>query len=92
MNDHLPTRTDAGDDWLEDLLRADGREHRAEYLDDDGFAARVMSALRAAGCSGPGAARAHRAVGVAGVGSRWLPRPSSMSHEILRVSAGNGSR
>ena len=47
MNDQLPSRADAGDDWLDGLLRADGGEHRAGYLDDDGFTARVMSALPA---------------------------------------------
>ena len=36
--------TDA-DDWLERALRADGLEHRAEYLEDDGFTARLMAAL-----------------------------------------------
>jgi hypothetical protein len=44
MNDQLPSRTDAGDDWLDDLLRADGREHRAGYLDDDGFTAGSIGA------------------------------------------------
>jgi len=48
MNEPLPSRPDASDDWLDDVLRADGREHRADYLDDDGFTARVMSALPAA--------------------------------------------
>lgn len=33
------------DDWLEQALVADGREHRAGYLADDGFTARVMTAL-----------------------------------------------
>jgi hypothetical protein len=33
------------DDWLEQALRTQGREHRAGYLDDDGFTARVMAAL-----------------------------------------------
>lgn len=48
MNEPLPPfRTDANDDWLDGLLRADGRDHRAGYLDDEGFTARVMSALPA---------------------------------------------
>ena len=33
------------DDWLEAALVADAREHRADYFDDDGFTARVMTAL-----------------------------------------------
>jgi hypothetical protein len=37
----------AEDDWLDATLRADGRAHRAEYLDDAGFTARVMAALPA---------------------------------------------
>jgi hypothetical protein len=47
MNDSPRSSTDTGDDWLDALLRADGREHRAGYLDDDGFTARVMAALPA---------------------------------------------
>jgi hypothetical protein len=42
----LPT-ADASNDWLDAMLRAEGREHRAAYLDDDGFTARVMSGLPA---------------------------------------------
>jgi len=39
------TETDADDDWLDDMLRDAGREHRAEYLADDGFTQRVMAQL-----------------------------------------------
>ena len=35
------------DDWLDAVLSADGREHRDAYIDDDGFTARLMSALPA---------------------------------------------
>ena len=42
MNDTPRSRIDPGDDWLDALLRTDGREHRAEYVDDGGFTARVM--------------------------------------------------
>ncbi len=35
MNDRPVSPTDAGDDWLDAVLRDDGREHRAEYLDDE---------------------------------------------------------
>ena len=34
-------------DWLDAALRAEGAAHRAEYLDDAGFTARVMAALPA---------------------------------------------
>ena len=47
MNEQPPSATNADDDWLDAALRADGREHRAEYLDDAGFTARVMAALPA---------------------------------------------
>ena len=47
MNERPAIPTDAADDWLDGLLRADGREHRAQYVDDDGFTARVMAALPA---------------------------------------------
>jgi hypothetical protein len=36
---------DAGDDWLGDMLRDAGREHRADYVADDGFTQRVMARL-----------------------------------------------
>lgn len=47
MNDQPRFAANADDDWLDATLRADGREHRAEYLDDAGFTARVMAALPA---------------------------------------------
>jgi hypothetical protein len=36
---------DAGDDWLDDMLRGAGPEHRADYIADDGFTHRVMAQL-----------------------------------------------
>ena len=36
-----------GEDWLDDLLAADGHEGRSFYVSDDGFTARVMHALPA---------------------------------------------
>ena len=36
---------DAGADWLDDMLRDAGREHRADYVADDGFTQRVMAQL-----------------------------------------------
>ena len=35
------------DDWLERALRVGAAEHRADHVDDAGFAARVMAALPA---------------------------------------------
>jgi hypothetical protein len=39
------TEIDAGSDWLDDMLRDAGREHRADYLADDGFTQRLMAQL-----------------------------------------------
>jgi hypothetical protein len=47
MNDRPPSTAHADDDWLDAALRADAREHRAGYIDDAGFTARVMAALPA---------------------------------------------
>ena len=35
----------AGDDWLEQALRADAHDHAAGYVSDDGFTAAVMARL-----------------------------------------------
>jgi hypothetical protein len=34
-----------GDDWLDQALRADARNHASAYLADDGFTARVLGHL-----------------------------------------------
>jgi hypothetical protein len=47
MNERHDTGYAAADDWLERLLAEDGRDHRADYLADDGFTARVAAALPA---------------------------------------------
>ena len=44
MNAHLADPAASGD-WLDAALRDDGVVHRAGYIDDGGFTARVMSAL-----------------------------------------------
>jgi len=88
MNETLPSRSDANDGWLDDVLRADGREHRAGYLDDDGFSARVMSQLPA-----PAALPAWRKPALAalwagaGIGiALALPAAfGDFAHEILRI-------
>jgi len=92
MTDQPPSAAAAGDDWLDGLLRADGREHRAGYLDDEGFTARVMSALPPA----PAALPAWRKPALtalwagAGIGIA-LVLPATVvdvAHEILRVILG----
>ena len=45
MNERNDTSAIATDDWLERALREDGRDHRAGYLADDGFTARVAASL-----------------------------------------------
>jgi len=40
------TAAEEGNDWLDDVLRADAHD-RADYIGDDGFTARVMAALPA---------------------------------------------
>ena len=47
MNDRPPSTANADDDWLDAALHAEAREHRAAYVDDAGFTARVMAALPA---------------------------------------------
>jgi hypothetical protein len=47
MNDRPLNIADDDDDWLDAALRTEGREHRAGYLDDAGFTARVMARLPA---------------------------------------------
>jgi hypothetical protein len=82
---------DADDSWLESALRADGREHRAEYLADDGFTTQLMTALPAP--SAPPAWRKPAVAGlwaVAGVGLA-LALPGTVvdfAHEVLRVMIG----
>ena len=47
MSENTSTAAVAEDDWLERALREDGGNHRAGYLADDGFTARVVAALPA---------------------------------------------
>jgi len=88
MNEAPRFRTDAGDDWLDSLLRADGLEHRSEYVDDDGFTARVMAALPAAPALPAWRKPALAALwAVAGIGiALALPGTASdIAHEITRA-------
>jgi len=45
MNLHSGSTSPTEDDWLDRALNEDGRAHRAAYLPDDGFSARVATAL-----------------------------------------------
>ena len=45
--DVTPPAVPSDTDWLEVALRHDAREHLSSYVDDQGFSARVMSALPA---------------------------------------------
>ena len=89
MNDSPRSRSDAGDDWLDAVLRADGREHRADYLGDDGFTARVMAALPASPAVLPAWRKPALAAlwAVAGIGIAFaLPGTvSDVTHEIVRA-------
>jgi len=47
MNERVSSAHPPADDWLDAALRAEAFDHRGDYLADDGFTARVMSALPA---------------------------------------------
>jgi hypothetical protein len=47
MNVPSPSTPQPSADWLDALLADDGAEHRADYIGDDGFTARVMQKLPA---------------------------------------------
>jgi len=47
MNQPLSPSNEPTADWLDAALRDDAREHRGDYLADDGFTARVMALLPA---------------------------------------------
>jgi hypothetical protein len=89
MNDSPRSRPDAGDDWLDALLRADGREHRADYVDDDGFTARVLATLPASPVALPAWRKPALAAlwAVAGVGIAFaLPATATdVAHEVMRA-------
>ena len=91
MIDRPLNRTDAGDDWLDSLLRADGREHRAAYVDDDGFTARLMAALPAPATlpawRKPALAVLWAAAGV-GIAVALPGAVTDVSREVLRVILG----
>jgi len=91
MNDQPIPRTCAHDDWLDVVLGADGHEHRSAYLDDDGFTARVMSALPAPATLPAWRKPALTALwAAAGIGIAFaLPAAViDVAHETLRVILG----
>ena len=45
MNEREKSTATVAADWLEQALLDDGREHRARYIADDGFTARVATSL-----------------------------------------------
>ena len=47
MTEQFNSASASGDDWLDRMLHDDGDGHRAAYLPDDGFTARVAAALPA---------------------------------------------
>jgi hypothetical protein len=92
MNEHaLPPSASSGD-WLDVALREDGQRHRADYLGDDGFTARVMARLPA-----PATLPAWRKPAVAALwtvavaGIAWaLPGAyTDAAREFLRLVAGH---
>jgi len=92
MTDRALPPTNTNDDWLDAVLHADGREHRAAYLDDAGFTARVMAALPA-----PAALPAWRKPAlallwaVAGIGIA-LALPAALvdvAHDVVRLFVGH---
>ncbi len=92
MNESSRSRNVPDDDWLDALLARDGHEHRASYLDDDGFSARVMAALPPAPAALP-AWRKPALAGlwaVAGIGIAFaLPATvTDVAHEIMRAILG----
>jgi hypothetical protein len=91
VNDKLPNRTASDDDWLEAVLHADGREHRAAYLDDEGFTAKVMIALPAPAVlpawRKPALAALWAAAGI-GVAVALPATVIDVAHEIMRVILG----
>ena len=92
MTDQPPSAAASRDDWLDGLLRAEGREHRAGYLDDEGFTARVMSALPPASVALPAWRKPALTALWAGAGiGIALVLPATVvdvAHEILRVILG----
>jgi hypothetical protein len=92
MSERPLSPTDTGDDWLDAALREDGREHRAGYLADNGFTARVMAMLPA-----PAALPAWRKPALAalwtaasvGIALALPGAYTDVAHEFLRLVVGH---
>jgi hypothetical protein len=88
MSDRPITADDSGDDWLDAALRQDGARHRADYLDDGGFTARVMAKLPAPAMlpawRKPVLAAIWAAAGL-GVVAALPGTAADMVHEIARI-------
>src|SRR5438552_1433749 len=86
-----PLTLPADEDWLDDALRADGGEHRAAYLDDDGFTARLMSALPAPvtlpAWRKPALTALWSVVGI-GIAAELPTAVVDFAHEVLRMLVG----
>jgi len=88
MSERNDTAVTAADDWLERALHEDGGDHRAGYLADDGFTARVAAALPA-----PATLPAWRkpAVGVlwtvaaAGIALALPGTVADVAHQLMRI-------
>ena len=89
---HRPPRPNPPTTGSTRRLRADAREHRADYLADDGFTARVMAKLPAPrDAAGVAQARRDRDVGGGGVGiAVALPGAyTDVAREFFRVAVGH---
>ena len=94
MNERAPAPTEPGDDWLDAALRADGREHRDNYVADDGFTVSVMAKLPA---PAPAALPAWRKRAVAalwaaaGIGAvvAFPATYADVAREVFRVVGGH---
>ncbi len=84
--------TDDNGDWLDRALRDDGLVHRAAYLPDDGFTARVMAKLPAAlslpAWRKPAVAALWAAAGI-GIALALPDAYSDLLREYLRIVTGH---
>ncbi len=94
MSDRANAPTDPADDWLEAALRAEGREHRASYLVDDGFTVQVMTKLPAPAPAALPAWRKRAIAGLwtmAGVGAvvAFPGMYADVAREVFRILGGH---
>jgi hypothetical protein len=92
MNERLPPTDEPADDWLDAALRADAREHRGDYLADDGFTARVIAKLPPPATLPEWRKRAvigMWAVASVGIALALPGAYSDLAREFLRVAVGH---